>query len=33
LAWESILLLDSPDRDKGGSGSALVASPSYRLDP
>ncbi|MDG3006930.1 cellulase family glycosylhydrolase [Paludisphaera mucosa] len=32
LAWESVLLLDSPDRDKGGSGSLLFASPSYRMD-
>lgn len=33
LHWESVLLLDSPDRDKGGRGAAVLASPSYRLDP
>lgn len=32
LAWEALLLLDSPDRTKGGRGGPLVASPSYRLD-
>lgn len=33
LAWDAILLLDSPDRKQGGEGSARIASPSYRLDP
>ena len=33
LHWEAILLLDSPDREKGGRGAAAMASPSYRLDP
>ncbi|WP_165066662.1 cellulase family glycosylhydrolase [Paludisphaera rhizosphaerae] len=32
LAWDSLLLLDSPDRNKGGAGSVVIASPSYRLD-
>jgi len=31
LAWEALLLLDSPDREKGGAGSAWLASPSYRM--
>lgn len=33
LHWEAVLLLDSPDRDKGGRGAAVLASPSYRLEP
>jgi hypothetical protein len=33
LRWEALLLLDSPDREAGGRGSAVLASPSYRLDP
>lgn len=33
LHWEAVLLLDSPDRDEGGRGAAVLASPSYRLEP
>jgi hypothetical protein len=33
LRWEALLLLDSPHREQGGRGSAVMTSPSYRFDP